>query len=267
VSATGSPPFDLAGLERALRTAALGRVLEHHPSLGSTSDRAAELARAGASHGATVVADEQLRGRGRRGRVWHSVRGQGLWASVVLRPARPVEDHAQLALAAGLAVADLLASDLAAPGVTLRWPNDVDLRGRKVAGILCESAAGPAGPAVIAGIGINVGPGAVPPELEGAATSLAREDIVARREDLLGALLGRLEARFEAWQGGGFAALRGDYLARVAPCGREVRLTGVGVEAREVRGIFETVDLQGTLVLRTARGPERFHAGQVERVR
>jgi BirA family transcriptional regulator, biotin operon repressor / biotin---[acetyl-CoA-carboxylase] ligase len=259
-----SPGFRTGEFERALRAAALGRRFELHESIGSTNDRARELARDGAPHGTLVVAEEQAHGRGRHGRAWHSPRGQGVWASVLLLPRRPVAEHPQVPLLAGLAVADALRSEAGAAEVRLRWPNDVDLAGRKVAGILCESAAGTA---VIAGIGINVERGAVPPELADSATSLAGEGLCVAREALLAALLGRLEERLGTWEAGGFEALRGEYLELLSPAGREVRLTGAGGGRAEVRGVFDTVDARGALVLRTERGVEAFHAGQVERVR
>ncbi|MBI5837293.1 MAG: biotin--[acetyl-CoA-carboxylase] ligase [Candidatus Eisenbacteria bacterium] len=242
------------------------RPVERHESIGSTNDRAADLARAGAPHGTVVVAGEQLQGRGRHGRAWRSARGQGLWASVLVRTARPVAEQSQLALVTGLAVCDALALDLGAPDVTLRWPNDVDLRGRKVAGILCERVAGGTG-AVVAGIGINTGAGAVPPELAATATSLEPEGLAVTPERLLDLLRARLDTRVDAWERGGFGAVRDEYLARLDLLGREAGLAGAGEGGAEVRGTVRTVDAAGALVLATAAGERAFHAGQVTRVR
>jgi len=266
VSLAAPAAFRPPVLARALRTARLGRAVEFHPSLASTNDRALEWARAGAPHGAVVVADEQTRGRGRHGRAWHSAHGQGVWASVVLRPARPAGELGQLPLVVGLALGEALGRDLELRGVSLRWPNDVDVRGRKVAGVLCERCGGSEPAAVVAGVGINVGRGAVPPELAAAATSLAAEGLAAAREAVLAALLGRLEQRLEAWEQGGFGALRADYLACLEAPGGEARLGGAAGAGTEVRGTFVTVDGDGALVLRTAAGVQAFHAGQVERV-
>jgi len=131
-------------------------VIEHHASVDSTMRLAAQR-----PVGAVVVADEQTAGQGRHGHSWHSAAGDGLYCSIVLEP-RPV-----LTLALGLATVDAIAS---VTGITcdLRWPNDVMIGARKVAGILVQLVDGRA----IAGIGINVNHERFPVELEHLATSL-----------------------------------------------------------------------------------------------
>ena len=141
--------------------------LEVHDLIGSTNDRARDLAEAGADPFTVVIAEGQTAGRGREGRPWESPSGSGLWMSVV---APPLEVNARqiLPLRAGLAVCRAVES--AAPGVRagLKWPNDVLIGGRKVGGILCEG-----GPdAVVIGIGVNVRPGALGPGLAGVAVAL-----------------------------------------------------------------------------------------------
>ncbi|HUF75166.1 MAG TPA: biotin--[acetyl-CoA-carboxylase] ligase [Longimicrobiales bacterium] len=124
-------------------------LVEAWASIGSTNDRALELAAAGAGPFTVVVADEQTRGRGRRGASWHSPSGSGLWMSMVLPP-RPAP--AWLPLLVGLAVAEAIEGATGAVGVGIKWPNDLVLGAGKVGGILCESAGG----AAVAGVGINV---------------------------------------------------------------------------------------------------------------
>ena len=128
---------------------------------------ASRLAAAGCDSGTIVGAEEQTAGQGRYGRVWHSEPGSGLYVSIVLRYQFPPDTLPLVTLALGLAVSDaiLKAADLACD---LRWPNDVLIRSRKCAGILTQLE----GPAIIAGIGINVNHAAFPDELAAIATSL-----------------------------------------------------------------------------------------------
>lgn len=142
-------------------------------TVGSTNDIAAEVAVAGAPEGAVVLADEQTRGRGRRGRGWTSAPGASLSMSMVLRP-RTSEAAALLTLRLGLAAARAL--EIAAPlQVGLKWPNDLELDGRKVGGILCEAASAPGRlDYVVAGIGLNLRPpgDGWPTDIADRATSL-----------------------------------------------------------------------------------------------
>lgn len=142
--------------------------------VGSTNDVARELAEAGAPEGTLVIADEQTRGRGRRGRAWVAPAGSSLSMSMVVRPG----SHAAsgiLTLRLGLAAARGLDPLLAAP-LGLKWPNDLEIEGRKVGGILCESVAAERGVAyVVAGIGLNLRrpDDGWAPHIAGRATSLA----------------------------------------------------------------------------------------------
>src|SRR5512138_215415 len=151
-------------------------VVHRFESVASTNDIAKALAQAGEGHGTAVLAREQIRGRGTKGRSWHSPAGLGLYASFILRAAegRPVPSPHLLPLAVGLAVSDAI---LEAGGLEtrLKWPNDVLFEGRKLGGILCEgNSLGASGGFVVAGIGLNVGQTLAdfPAELRDAATSL-----------------------------------------------------------------------------------------------
>lgn len=138
----------------------------------STNDVAKRLAEEGAEDGTVVIAGEQTGGRGTKGRGWHSARGLGLYASVILRPRR--RDIALVPAAAGVAAAQAIRR---AAGVTVRlkWPNDLVWRGRKIGGILTESAfRGPEAVHVIVGLGLNLnhGPLDFPADIRRGATSL-----------------------------------------------------------------------------------------------
>ena len=168
----------------------------HHEEVDSTNRVLRDMAAQGAPEGTVVWADRQTAGRGRAGRAWHSGGDWGLWFSLLLRPASaspsvlPAQASGMLPISAGVGVARCLSSLGGLAGkVTLKWPNDVLLGGKKVCGVLCE--AGLSGPAVdwaVIGIGINVStpPGGFQAEIEGTATALdqhvAEVDMPARSE-------------------------------------------------------------------------------------
>ena len=138
-----------------------------HFTIGSTMTEASRLAAAGCESGTVIGAEEQTAGQGRYGRAWHSEPGSGLYVSIVLRNPFPPDELPVVTLALGLATAEAIqkATDLACD---LRWPNDVLIQSKKCAGILTQLE----GPAIIAGIGINVNHPAFPDELSAIATSL-----------------------------------------------------------------------------------------------
>ena len=150
--------------------------------IGSTNDEAARLVREGAPTGSLVFAEYQTAGKGRKGRKWTSPRGSGLCFSLVVHPASPRQHWPLLSLLTSVAVARSI-EDLAGSGiprqplhVDFKWPNDVLLSGKKVAGILVETAVSPGGPgAVVVGVGVNVGIESVPRGMEDSATSVSLE--------------------------------------------------------------------------------------------
>jgi len=186
--------FDLAALDAALTGSIFARKLHFSPVTESTNTDAMAAARAGAPHGSVYFADEQLSGRGRGGHAWHSAAGQGLYVSVLLRPAIAAQRLPLLPLVAGLAAAEAIAVAASLP-VDLRWPNDLLIGPRKCGGILVESQIrGNSIAFAVVGIGINVHQQSFPPDLATPATSL---DIEAGRrigrQPLLAALLKSLE--------------------------------------------------------------------------
>ncbi|MCC6667575.1 MAG: biotin--[acetyl-CoA-carboxylase] ligase [Polyangiaceae bacterium] len=244
--------FDVARFAalRRERGLGLGEPLKAVAETGSTNDDAMDAARAGAPHGATFVADAQTRGRGRRGARWTSPPGQNLLCSVLLRPGLSPELTGTLTLAVGLAVREVAAARIAAD-VRVKWPNDVLVDDRKLAGILLESQldAGQV-TAIVVGVGLNVGMSQLPPELRGVATSLALlGDRDPRREEVLIELLAALERRVAAHAQGGLAPVLAE-LARVdALAGRRVR-------ADRVEGVAAGIAPDGALRVRTDDGVE-----------
>ena len=195
---TGVGEFDPAVLRRRLTTRELGRS-EFTCVAATGSTNADLLARAalGAPSGAVLVADHQTAGRGRHGRQWSSRPGRDVLVSALLRPEVEPARQTTLVLAAGLA-AHATVRRWVESDVELKWPNDVLIGGRKVAGILCQQS----GAAVVVGIGLNVNSLAEdrPAELASTATSL-REQLGATvaRDDVLIGLLGDLERFFDLW--------------------------------------------------------------------
>jgi len=218
---------------------------------GSTNDDARTLIAQGAPHGTLVVADVQTQGRGRRGRVWQSLPGQDLAVSLILRPTLAVTDAPLLALVTGLAVAEALEA-FVPPSLrpTVKWPNDVRLGGRKVAGVLVEGSLREGGLAwAVAGVGINVRSGAPPESLAAIATTLrmARDGADLPRDAVLNAVCLHWERRLEGLFRDGFGSFATALRDRCDTLGQRVSAEGVS-------GVAEAIADDGGLVLRTDEG-------------
>ncbi|HEY2636240.1 MAG TPA: biotin--[acetyl-CoA-carboxylase] ligase [Solirubrobacteraceae bacterium] len=219
----------------------LGHPRLHVRRTDSTNERARALAAIGAPHGALVTAGEQTAGRGRQGRRWTAPAGRALLLSLVLR----VDEPALVPLAAGVAVAEVVGAR-----ARIKWPNDVLVDGRKVAGILVEGR--PQEGWAVLGIGLNVAvrPDDFPPELRATAGTLARDP--ADVEPTLDALLASLERWLEADQAAVIAAWR----ARDA-------LEGQPVAWSDGAGKAVGIDDAGRLLVGTSSGTVALDAGEV----
>jgi len=258
----GPLPSELADAVVAVyaRLAPLGSRFEFFPSIGSTNDVAAHHAAAGDHEGAVFVADAQTSGRGRRGRAWFSPAGAGLYVSTILRPSRSRDrDRATLltTMAAGVALVEGVTR---ATGLTpsLKWPNDLYVARRKLAGILAEGIAD----SVVVGYGINISTASFPAELGDRATSLETElgrgvdratvfaetlaSLASRYDDLLSA---RFDAILDAWR----VLAPGAHGARVAWT----------TPAGERSGVTAGIDDQGALLVRCDGEIERIVAGEL----
>lgn len=217
--------LDQEAVAGALRPGRFGRPWHAAGEVGSTNDWARSLAEEGAPEGTAVAAEVQLAGRGRAGRKWFSPGDWGLWLSVVLRPDAPAADTAELTLVAGIALADAVAATTGRDPV-LKWPNDLLLGDRKVAGVLTEgrlTGGVPAYAIVGAGVNVNTPEDAFPPAVRDCAGSLQlATGRPIRRAELAATYLAALEARYHRWRAGGFQALRDEYLARLAWQGETV---------------------------------------------
>jgi BirA family biotin operon repressor/biotin-[acetyl-CoA-carboxylase] ligase len=235
----------------------------HRDEVDSTNRLAAELARGGAEEGTVVIAERQTAGRGRLGRTWASPASVNLYCSIVLRPAVPPIAIPRLTLVAGLAVAEAIAatSDELAPQI--KWPNDVLLAGRKVAGVLTElEAEAERVRFVVVGIGVNVNAQRAdfPPELERKATSLALAlGRPVDRAAFTGRLLTALDGAYATFCSSGFAALRSRYEGFHCLSGRHVAIDGRPPTSGVVRG----VDDDGALLVEVEGDVRRVVAGEV----
>ena len=239
--------------------------------LDSTNTALVEQARRGAPEGLVLVADHQTGGRGRLGRTWSAVPGAALLLSVLLRPPLPLDEVSVVLMAAGLAACDgVEAAAGFRPG--LKWPNDLVVADRKLAGLLAEATGG-ADSGIVVGIGINVAASAYPPELAGQATSC--EEVASRpvdRADLLVAFLNALETRYSAVLdspgpgGAGRAAILDAYRADSATLGRRVRVELAAGSTLE--GTATDVADDGRLVVVDDAGAEHLvSVGDVKHLR
>ena len=230
-------------------------------SIGSTNDKAKRLARNGAPEGTLVWALEQTAGRGRRGRVWVSPPGN-LYASLILRPRCPIDQAAQLGFVAALAVGDTLTSTTQKrlDALSYKWPNDVLLRGRKIAGILLESGLGEGEVPefVVVGVGINLL--SSPRDAEYPATSIAEEGLGTAPSAALEGFARHFQAWAERWREGGFAPIRRSWRAGAMALGEPIR---VHLEPATLHGRFIDIDQHGALLLESAGELQRVAAGEV----
>ena len=236
--------------------------LLHRDTIDSTNRLAAELARDGAAEGTVVLAEQQTVGRGRLGRTWVSPARLNLYASLVLRPAMPPLEVPRLTLVAGLAVAEAIART-APLRAEIKWPNDVLLGGRKVAGVLTElEAETDRVRFVIVGIGVNLNAARsdFPPELQSKATSVAlASGAPVDRALFAGRLLSALDGAYAAFLRGGFAALRPRYEELHCLTGCKVTIDGKPPLTGTVRG----VDDGGALLIESAGTVQRVISGEV----
>ena len=259
-----SDPLDADVLKRLLATRTLGRHLHVEAQTGSTNDIAKQLARDGAPDGTVVLADQQLRGRGRQGRSFASPAGVGIYMSLLLRPQVEISRLPQLTLVAAVATAEAI-EEARSTAVELKWPNDIMLEKKKAGGILTESLI-QAGlpPAAIVGIGINVNTALqqFPAELRGQVTSLAlAAGRFVPRLRIAAAILCHFERLYDTFQRQGLATVLPRWLHYGRVAGKPVRCTTErGVE----EGVALGLDVDGALLVRSPEDPRiRVVSGEV----
>jgi BirA family biotin operon repressor/biotin-[acetyl-CoA-carboxylase] ligase len=258
------PELNVALAGAADRLGAFAGRVSWLPEVASTNDLALQRAEAGEDEGCVIVADAQVRGRGRLGRVWTSPPGAGVYASVLLRPTIHVS---LLTLAAGVGIAEGIAASTGLRPL-LKWPNDLHVPAaagpwRKLGGILAEGGTSADGRAyVVAGFGINIRPAAYPEDIASRATSLEQE--LGRPVDrwlVLAECLAALWARYGDLQSDRAAAVLDAWRSLAGGTfGRRVEWDAGG---RVHSGVIEDVDETGALLVRTPAGAARVISGDV----
>jgi len=248
-----------------LKTKWIGKTIHHFHTLDSTNSKAYQLALDGAEEGEVVVAESQEKGRGRLGRQWFSPPFLNLYLSVILRPKIPPHQASLITLMAAIATADAI-QKFSGFLPLIKWPNDILLRNRKVAGLLNEiNSEMDRIHFVILGIGINLNMDEkmFSKEIRTAATSLKREmGQTISRKAFLQSLLQELEKWYTIFMKQGSAFILKAWRDRAHLKGRRVKVTSFG---ETLGGIAVDVDSDGALILETADGKrKRVVAGDIE---
>jgi len=237
-------------LRGRLHGCGLGKRVYHFFKTDSTNRVALELGHAGEPHGTIVLAEEQTAGRGRAGRSWHSEKSNGIYLTVLLRPAISPADAPLVTLLAGLAAREAIAEQVGI-ACDVRWPNDLLIQGKKVCGILTEMYAEPDQVKfVIVGIGVNVNHAGFPKELEAIATSLRM--VTGRQEsrlELLVKLLRTLERHYNRFLAEGARPVLEEF-ARVSSYARGKR---VRIATSNETYVGTTAGLEANGLLRVER--------------
>ncbi|MBO3745136.1 biotin--[acetyl-CoA-carboxylase] ligase [Streptosporangiaceae bacterium NEAU-GS5] len=259
------PPLSQAALRAALvRPGSLWSALTVVDRTGSTNADLADAARAGAPEGVVLIAEAQTSGRGRMGRVWSAPARAGLTFSMLLRPQVPLVRQGWLTLLTGLAAASAVRR-LAEVDVRLKWPNDLLVGERKLAGVLAERIDG----AVVVGMGLNVSLRTAELPVERATSLALEEGACVDRDPVLRAVLREIESHYRDWveaEGDPEASgLRPAYLAACATIGQEVRVELPG--ERILGGVATGVDRAGHLIVRAGDEEHVLSAGDVVHVR
>ena len=257
-------PLDLNSVRQRLVAQRLGSEFHYFAEIGSTNTYARRLAEHGARDGELVIADSQTEGRGRLGRHWVSPPNANLYLSFVLRPRLPPARAPQITLMAAVALAETLKFFLPVPP-SIKWPNDIIVNGKKLAGILTEVNCGSESVEfVILGIGVNVNypVDLMPEEIRQRATSvLVERQNKVSREDLLQRLIQDLDRCYGELEVNGFAPLAPRWEAYFGWRGQRVRIELLN---QDVFGIAKGIDHDGALLLEDEHGKlQRVIAGDV----
>ena len=252
-------------IREGLNTRLIGQGPIHYfRETDNTNNQAKELAHGGVPEGALVIAEEQSQGRGRRGRTWFSPASQGIYASVILRPLIPLSEAPKLTLLTAVAAADALESQTGLP-IRIKWPNDILVRGRKLAGILTEigTEMDAVDFAVIGlGLNVNIPLASFPPDLRSPATSvLIEKGQPFPRVRLLQAWLEALETYYSIFRQGDFKVILSRWKILTDIVGSRI---AVELPGRRYAGEVQEVDENGVLILKEPDGTlQRIFSGDI----
>jgi len=247
-----------------LKTKWIGRTIHYFHTIDSTNSKAYELALGGAQEGEAVIAESQEKGRGRLARHWFSPPFSNLYLSVILRPPIPPHQASLITLMAAVATADAI-KNFSGLRPLIKWPNDILLKDRKVAGLLNEiHSEADRIHFVILGIGVNLNVDGkmFPKEIRAVATSLKSEmGQTISRKAFLQFLLQELEGWYSVFMKEGGDAILKAWKDRAHIKGRQVKVASFG---ETLVGVAVDVDSDGALILKTEEGQKRIVAGDVE---
>tara|TARA_Y100001934_G_scaffold189847_1_gene223798 strand:- start:5525 stop:6499 length:975 start_codon:yes stop_codon:yes gene_type:complete len=242
----------------------IGREIRVFNKTASTNDIVEKIARDGAPEGVVVFAETQTRGRGRMGRRWVSPAKKGLWFSILLRPNLRTESATQITVSTATALARAISSVIDRK-VEIKWPNDLLIDGKKIAGILTEMSAELDGiKYLVVGIGVDVNLSAseLPPELLGIATSLRM--VAGKKIDrpaLAARMLEELDHDYSRIVAGQFRELAEEWENQCVTLGKNV---SISIGDQRISGRAESLDVDGSLMVRTSHGRlERIIGGDV----
>ncbi|MFD1357961.1 biotin--[acetyl-CoA-carboxylase] ligase [Fictibacillus halophilus] len=231
-----------------------GKKVTYKNSVKSTQEIAHSLAREGAPEGGIVLADEQTGGRGRLGRAWQSPSGTGIWMSLILRPEIPLQKAPQLTLLIAVAASRAI-EKVTGLEAAIKWPNDLLIKGKKVAGILTElQAEADSIHSVIVGIGMNVNQEKkhFTEEISEIATSLAIEGgKTYKRAEIVGAVLQEIENLYKSYLDKGFAVIKLLWEARAYSLGKRITARSV---TGSLTGYAKGITDEGVLLLEDDNG-------------
>ncbi|XKE82321.1 biotin--[acetyl-CoA-carboxylase] ligase [Oceanobacillus kapialis] len=252
-------------LKWGLNTSWLGKEIIHKSTVSSTQLVAHEAARTNAAHGTVIIADEQSSGRGRMDRVWHSKKGKGIWMSVILRPEIPPYMAPQLTLMTATAIADVL-DQYDGINPKIKWPNDILIENKKVAGILTEMQAEQDRiQYVVIGMGLNVNQAdnELPDAIHYRATSLRKEtanewQIITLVQQILQAM----EAQYDTFLKRGFSEIKTKWESYGFRIGEKISYH----QGRENKqAIFSGIAADGALLVELANGnKEKIYSAEID---
>ncbi len=231
-------------------------------SVDSTNNEVKRQAEAGAGQGLLVIGEQQTAGRGRRGRVWESPKGDGIFMSLLLKPDIAPVHASMLTLVMGMAVRDALET-LGVPGVQIKWPNDIICSGRKVCGILTEmSAQVDYINYIVIGVGINVHNRDFPEEVEHMATSVFLQ---TGKQICRAQLVAECMLQFERYYAvfsktEDLSGLLDEYQTYLVNCDRQVRVLDL---KKDYTGVARGINANGELLVETEDGLRSVSAGEV----
>lgn len=241
--------LDMAAIMKQMQTKTIGHNLIYIDEIDSTQTKAHQLIAEGAAEGTVVIAELQTRGKGTRGKAWHSPKGKGIWMSIVLKPSIPAQYISQLTLLSAVALCRTINKQLGL-NIGVKWPNDLLIDGKKVSGILLESSSEDDRLRyVIAGVGIsvNITKNDFPKELHDKATSLQIESGKrVDREQILCAFLLQFEQLYELYLEKGFAPIRSLWEALSVSLNRPIEVHSA---SGFISGIAKGLDESGALLV------------------